>query len=209
MAGERGDVVGEPLRRRAGAAARRARARAPSASWPRNVDAPVRAASPRVRGLAASCSSAAKRIAAAAGELVGERLGQQRAHRLGVLAELRRRRSPRGARRRRAPRACGRGRRGGGRRSARRRAARPARAARRRSSPSASISSSPARAAGRRPTIRLSSGEHALGARRRSSSGARSRDRRGGRRLDRELELDGDAGRRAACAAGRRRAPRR
>ena len=62
----------------------------------------------------------------------------------------------------RAPRACGRGRRGGGRRSARRRAARPAPAARRRSGRSSSISSSPS--TGRSPADDpLELGEHPLG----------------------------------------------
>ena len=132
--------------------------------------------SARVCGLAMSCSSAPKRSAAAAGQLVGQRLGQQRARRArpALVAERGARDRARGRSRPGGPRACGRARRGGGSGSARRRAARRARAARRPSAPSSSMSASP-RTAASAPTMRSQLGEDALRRRRRPGRGACAR----------------------------------
>ena len=134
----------------------------------------------------------------AARELVRERLGEQRARP--------RRRAPRppgraaAARPRRAPRACGRGRRDGGTGSARPRAAPSARAARHRSA--RTRPSAPGRrATASAETTRLSSANTRSGATPRSP-GAFARDRGAGRRVELEVELDGDPDRRAGCAAG-------
>ena len=71
-------------RRRAAAAARRARAPRPRASWPMNVDAPVRPHAARLR-LGGVVQQRGPAHRPAARELVGERLGQQRADRVGLV----------------------------------------------------------------------------------------------------------------------------
>ena len=91
VAGQRGDVraqalAGPQAREHRRAPARRRRRRGRGSRRAR------RAARSRVCGLAASCSSAPKRSAAAARELVGQRLGEQRADRRRRLVAERRRR---------------------------------------------------------------------------------------------------------------------
>ena len=186
MQDERGHVVAQLGRGLQAARARRARAGRPPASWPKNVTRPS-GRTPRVCGLAASCSSAAKRIAwprVSSSESGSASRSARRVEAGGDRIALEQRD------RRRAPPACGRGRRGGGSGSARSRAARAARAARRRQ-PVLSISSRPRSDGIGAETTRLNSAKTRSLATR-SSPGALRCGRRAGGRVDLEVELDRD-----------------
>ena len=124
VARQRGDVLAQPLARPAAAAAPRRASAAPAASWPMNVTRP---SGGHARASAAwRCRAAARRSAAPGRASARWRAARRAARRPAAACSpstapgiaLRARSS------RPAPRACGRGRRGGGSGSARRRAAR-------------------------------------------------------------------------------------
>ena len=113
MAGERAEEARAAARWCAAGGRSRRPSRRPAASWPMKVTRPS-GRTPRVAGLATSCSSAPKRSACAARQLVGERLVEHRRD-----PRRRARRTPRPGRPRArsagsAPRSCARRRRGGG-----------------------------------------------------------------------------------------------